>query len=109
MSLKDTIRKINTKIDILQKSLEEDKFSKKLELNPEDLKIPQIDTTKIKNKLEDYRAQLRNKKLKKQNKESVNNNGIFGEVVRMFDKILAAGRKVNENEKYPESSGIKSR
>jgi hypothetical protein len=107
MSLKDTIRKINTKIDILQKSLEEDKFSKKLELNPEDLKIPQIDTTKIKNKLEDYRAQLRNKKLKKQNKESVNNNGIFGEVVRMFDKILAAGRKVNENEKYPESSRLR--
>jgi len=107
MSLKDTIRKINTKIDILQKSLEEDKFSKKLELNPEDLKIPQIDTTKIKNKLEDYRAQLRNKKLKKQNKESVNNNGIFGEVVRMFDKILAAGRKVNENEKYTESSRLR--
>jgi len=55
----------------------------------------------------DYRAQLRNKKLKKQNKESVNNNGIFGEVVRMFDKILAAGRKVNENEKYPESSRLR--
>ncbi len=40
MSLKDTIRKINTKIDILQKTLEEDKFSKKLEFNSEDLKIP---------------------------------------------------------------------
>jgi len=102
MSLKDTIRKINTKIDILQKSLEEDKFSKKLELNPEDLKIPQIDTTKIKNKLEDYRAQLRNKRLKRQNKDS-----IFEEVVRMFDKILVAGRKVNENEKYPQSSRLR--
>ncbi len=102
MSIKDTIRKINTKIDILQKSLEEDKFSKKLELNPEDLKIPQIDTTKIKNKLEDYRAQLRNKRLKRQNKDS-----IFEEVVRMFDKILVAGRKVNENEKYPQSSRLR--
>ncbi len=102
MSIKDTIRKINTKIDTLQKSLEEDKFQKKLEYNTEDLKIPQIDTTKIKNKLEDYRAQLRNKRLKRQNKDS-----IFEEVVRMFDKILVAGRKVNENEKYPQSSRLR--
>lgn len=102
MSLKDTIRKINTKIDILQKSLQEDKFSKKLEINTEDLTIPQIDTTKIKNKLEDYRAQLKNKKLKKQN-----DNNIFEEVVKMFDKVLVAGRKVDENEKYPKNARLK--
>ncbi len=102
MSLKDTIRKINTKIDILQKSLEEDKFSKKLEFNSEDLKIPEIDTTKIKNKLEDFRAQLRNKKLKRQNKDN-----IFEEVVKMFDKVLMAGRKVSDFEKYPRNSRLK--
>ena len=102
MSLKDTIRKINTKIDILQKSLEEDKFSKKLEFNSEDLKIPEIDTTKIKNKLEDFRAQLRNKKLKRQNKDN-----IFEEVVKMFDKVLLAGRKVSDFEKYPKNSRLK--
>lgn len=102
MSLKDTIRKINTKIDILQKSLEEDKFSKKLEFNTEDLKIPEIDTTKIKNKLEDFRAQQRNKRLKRQNKDN-----IFEEVVKMFDKVLMAGRKVSDFDRYPKNTRLK--
>lgn len=95
MSLKDTIRKLNTKIDTIQKSLEEDEFNKKIGLNPEDLKVPEIDTSAIKNKLEEFKGQLRNKRLKRENKDN-----IFEEVVKIFDKILMSGRKVAESETF---------
>lgn len=95
MSVKDSIKKLKTKIDIIHKSLDEDILQKKIELSPEDLKVPEFDTSKITNKLEQFRNNLRNKKIKKQNK-----NNIFEEVINIFDKILVAGRRASESERF---------
>ena len=66
MSLKDTINKVNTKIDTVAKSLEADNFGlgSLLDKNTEDLVLKDVkDIQKnIGNKLEALKAKLKNKK-----------------------------------------------
>ena len=91
MSLKDTIERLKSKIDIIHQSIDSDILQRKIELTPEDLKLPQFDTSNIANKLEEFRDNLRKKRLKKQNKDN-----IFSQLIEIFDKVLSAGRSAAE-------------
>lgn len=95
MSLKDTIERLKSKIDIIHKSIDEDILQRKIQLTPEDLKLPEFDTSNITNKLEQFRDTLRKRKLKKQNKDN-----IFSQLIEIFDKILSAGRSAAESERF---------
>jgi len=95
MSLKDTIERLKSKIDIIHQSIDSDILQRKIELTPEDLKLPEFDTSKITNKLEQFRDTLRKRKLKKQNKDN-----IFSQLINIFDKVLSAGRSAAESERF---------
>ena len=95
MSLKDTIERLKSKIDIIHQSIDSDILQRKIELTPEDLKLPQFDTSNIANKLEEFRDNLRKKRLKKQNKDN-----IFSQLIEIFDKVLSAGRSAAESERF---------
>jgi hypothetical protein len=95
MSLKDTIERLKSKIDIIHQSIDSDILQRKIELTPEDLKLPEFDTSKIANKLEQFRDTLRKRRLKKQNKDN-----IFSQLIEIFDKVLSAGRSAAESERF---------
>ena len=95
MSLKDTIERLKSKIDIIHQSIDDDILQRKIQLTPEDLKLPEFDTTNIANKLEQFRDNLRKRRLKKQNKDN-----IFSQLIDIFDKVLSAGRSAAESERF---------
>jgi hypothetical protein len=95
MSLKDTIERLKSKIDIIHQSIDDDILQRKIQLTPEDLKLPEFDTSKIANKLEQFRDTLRKRRLKKQNKDN-----IFSQLIEIFDKVLSAGRSAAESERF---------
>jgi hypothetical protein len=95
MSLKDTIERLKSKIDIIHQSIDSDILQRKIELTPEDLKLPEFDTSKIANKLEQFRDTLRKRRLRKQNKDN-----IFSQLIEIFDKVLSAGRSAAESERF---------
>lgn len=85
---------IKSTIDVIQKSI--DQTNKKLSLSAKDIPDLGLPTSKqLALKLEKFKTNLRNKKKQKQNKKS-----IFEEVIAVFDKILEAGRKVSETDKF---------
>ena len=85
---------IKTKIDIIHKSIEE--TNTKVGLSPADLPQLGLPTpSQLSAKLEQYKSKLSNKKKKKQHQ-----NNIFDEVIKVVDKILEAGRKVTEKDRF---------
>lgn len=95
MSLKDTIEKLKSKIDTIHQSIDDDILQRKIQLTPEDLNLPEFDTSNIANKLEQFRDNLKRRRLKKQNKDN-----IFSQLIDIFDKVLSAGRSAAESERF---------
>ena len=85
---------IKSTIDIIQKSV--DQTNPKLSLSPKDMPNLGLPTpTQLSSKLEKFKTNLKNKQKQKQNKK-----GIFDEVIEVFDKILEAGKKVNDSDRF---------
>ena len=90
MSLKDTISKLKTKIDIIQKTSNDERASLEKKINEMDFSgLP--DFNKKAKKLESLKGKKKKPKSKKQNDKN-----IFEELISVFDKILESGRKVEE-------------
>ena len=90
MSLKDTISKLKTKIDIIQKTSDDERASLEKKINEMDFSgLP--DFNKKAKKLESLKGKKKKPKSKKQNDKN-----IFEELIAVFDKILESGRKVEE-------------
>ena len=90
--------KLKTQIDVIQKTLDQDK-NINLEISPEDaLKKFQPNLPNLNTKLE----QLKSKLAKKESKLSKQKNkkGIFDEVLSVVNKFLEAGRNVNDPDKF---------
>ena len=96
--------KIKNTIDIIQKTVDQDKFVN-LEINPEDAlkkftpKLPNLNT-----KLEQLKSKLANKKKKKTNKKN-----IFEEVIGVVNKFLDAGRTVNDPDRFQSTQRLRQR
>jgi hypothetical protein len=94
--------KLKTQIDIIQKTLDQDKYAN-LEINPEDAlkkftpKLPNLNT-----KLEQLKSKLANKKKKKEN-----NKNIFEEVIGVVNKFLEAGRTVNDPDRFQSTQRLR--
>ena len=94
--------KIKNTIDIIQKTVDQDKFVN-LEINPEDAlkkftpKLPNLNT-----KLEQLKSKLANKKKKKTNKKN-----IFEEVIGVVNKFLDAGRTVNDPDRFQSTQRLR--
>jgi hypothetical protein len=97
MSFKDTVNKVNSKIDVITKSLQQDDLSVKIDKDTQDLILKDVkDLQKnIGTKLESLKAKLKNKKLKKKNHKN-----IFEELLSTVSKFLEAGRKANETDRF---------
>jgi hypothetical protein len=90
MSVKDTISKLKMKIDIIQKTSDDERARLEKKINEMDFSgLP--DFNKKGKKLEGLKSKKKNTKSKKQNTKN-----IFEEVISVFDKILEAGRKTEE-------------
>ena len=90
--------KLKTQIDVIQKTLDQDKHEK-LEISPEDaLKKFQPNLPNLNINLE----KLKSKSAKKESKLSKQKNkkGIFDEVLSVVNKFLEAGRNVNDPDKF---------
>jgi hypothetical protein len=94
--------KLKTQIDIIQKTLDQDKHID-LEISPEDAlkkftpKLPNLNT-----KLEQLKSKLPNKRPKKKNKKN-----IFEEVVSVVNKFLEAGRTVNDPDRFQSTQRLR--
>ncbi|MEY4573651.1 MAG: hypothetical protein RLZ10_2950 [Bacteroidota bacterium] len=90
MSVKDTISNLKAKIDIIQKTGEDNRKNLEKQINEMDFSgLPNFNSKG--KKLEGLKSKRKNTKSKKQN-----NNSIFEELISVFDKILQAGRKTEE-------------
>jgi hypothetical protein len=90
MSLKDTISKLKTKIDIIQKTSDDERANLEKKINEMDFSgLP--DFNKKAKKLESLKGKKKKPKSKKQNDKN-----IFEELIAVFDKILESGRRVEE-------------
>jgi hypothetical protein len=90
MSLKDTISKLKTKIDIIQKTSDDERASLEKKINEMDFSgLP--DFNKKAKKSESLKGKKKKPKSKKQNDKN-----IFEELIAVFDKILESGRRVEE-------------
>jgi len=94
--------KLKTKIDIIQKTIDQD-INLKLDISPEDAlkkftpKLPNLNT-----KLEQLKSKLANKKKKK-----TNNKNIFEEVIGVVNKFLEAGRTVNDPDRFQSTQRLR--
>jgi hypothetical protein len=94
-SLKNTI-------DIIQKSVDQDKYAN-LNISPEDaLKKFQPNLPNLNTKLEQLKSKLGNKKPKTKNKKN-----IFEEVVSVVNKFLDAGRTVNDPDRFQSTQRLR--
>jgi len=85
MSLKDTVANLKAKIDVIQKTGEDNRKNLEKQINEMDFSaLPNF------NKKGKRLEGLKTKKKKQ------NSNNIFEELISVFDKILEAGRKVEE-------------
>ena len=90
MSLKDTISKLKAKIDVIQKTADDERKDLEKKINEMDFSgLP--DFNKRGKRLEGLKSKKKNTKSKKQN-----NKNIFEELISVFDKILQSGRRVEE-------------
>ena len=97
--------KLKTQIDVIQKTLDQDKHAK-LEINPEDaLKKFQPNLPNLNTKLE----QLKSKLAKKESKLSKQKNkkNIFEEVISVVNKFLEAGRTVNDPDRFQSTQRLR--
>lgn len=104
MSLKDKINKVKTKIDVIKKDLESDQFGYQFNKDTSDAIIKDAKEAQkyLGDKLEKFKADLKNRKLKKKNKKN-----IFEELVDTVSRFLEAGRKVNETDRYASIERLK--
>ena len=90
MSVKDTISKLKAKIDVIQKTSDDNRKDLEKKINEMDFSgLPNLN--KKGKRLEGLKSKKKNTKSKKQN-----DNNIFEELISVFDKILQSGRKVEE-------------
>jgi hypothetical protein len=90
MSVKDTISKLKAKIDVIQKTEEDSRKNLEKKINEMDFSgLP--DFNKKAKKSESLKGKKKKPKSKKQNDKN-----IFEELISVFDKILEAGRRVEE-------------
>ena len=85
---------LKSTIDVIQKSV--DQTNVKVNLSPKD--IPNLglpSPTQLASKLEKFKTNLLKKK-----KQTQNQKGIFDEVIDVVDKILQAGRKVSDSDRF---------
>ena len=97
--------KLKTQIDVIQKTLDQDKHAK-LEVNPEDaLKKFQPNLPNLNTKLEQLKSKLA-KKESKLNKQK-NKKNIFEEVISVVNKFLEAGRTVNDPDRFQSTQRLR--
>jgi hypothetical protein len=97
--------KLKTQIDVIQKTLDQDKHAK-LEINPEDaLKKFQPNLPNLNTKLEQLKSKLA-KKESKLNKQK-NKKNIFEEVINVVNKFLEAGRTVNDPDRFQSTQRLR--
>jgi hypothetical protein len=97
--------KLKTQIDIIQKTLDQERHAK-LQISPEDaLKKFQPNLPNLNTKLE----QLKSKLAKKQSKLSKQKNkkNIFEEVISVVNKLLEAGRPVNDPDRFQSTQRLR--
>ena len=94
--------KLKNTIDIIQKSVDQDKYAN-LNISPEDAlkkfepKLPNLNT-----KLEQLKSKLSNKK-----KKSKNQKNIFEELIGVVNKFLEAGRTVNDPDRFQSTQRLR--
>lgn len=94
--------KIKTTIDIIQKTVDQEKYED-LQISPEDaLKKFEPNLPNLNTKLEQLKSKLPNKKPKKKNKKN-----IFDEVVAVVNKFLDAGRTVNDPDRFQSTQRLR--
>ena len=94
--------KVKTTIDVIQKTLDQDKHLN-LEISPEDaLKKFTPNLPNLNTKLEQLKSKLGNKKPKTKNKKN-----IFEEVVAVVNKFLEAGRTVNDPDRFQSTQRLR--
>jgi hypothetical protein len=94
--------KIKTQIDIIHKTIDQDKNTN-FGLSPEDaLKKFTPNLPNLNTKLEQLKSKLPNKKPKTQNKKN-----IFEEVVSVVNKFLEAGRTVNDPDRFQSTQRLR--
>ena len=94
--------KIKTTIDIIQKTVDQDKHVD-LDISPEDaLKKFSPNLPNLNTKLEQLKSKLGNKKPKTKNKKN-----IFEEVVSVVNKFLEAGRTVNDPDRFQSTQRLR--
>ena len=90
MSVKDTISNLKAKIDVIQKTSDDNRKDLEKKINEMDFSgLPNFNSKG--RKLEGLKSKRKNTKSKKQNSKNV-----FEELISVFDKILESGRKVEE-------------
>ena len=94
--------KIKTTIDLIQKTVDQDKHVD-LDISPEDaLKKFSPNLPNLNTKLEQLKSKLGNKKPKTKNKKN-----IFEEVVSVVNKFLEAGRTVNDTDRFQSTQRLR--
>jgi len=94
--------KIKTTIDIIQKTVDQDKHID-LDISPEDaLKKFTPNLPNLNTKLEELKSKLAKKRPKKKNKKN-----IFEEVVAVVNKFLDAGRTVNDPDRFQSTQRLR--
>jgi hypothetical protein len=94
--------KIKTTIDIIQKTVDQDKHVD-LDISPEDaLKKFTPNLPNLNTKLEELKSKLAKKRPKKKNKKN-----IFEEVVAVVNKFLDAGRTVNDPDRFQSTQRLR--
>ena len=94
--------KLKTTIDIIQKTVDQDKHVD-LEISPEDaLKKFTPNLPNLNTKLEELKSKLAKKRPKKKNKKN-----IFEEVVAVVNKFLDAGRTVNDPDRFQSTQRLR--
>ena len=90
MSVKDTISNLKAKIDVIQKTSDDNRKRLEKQINEMDFSgLPNFNSKG--KKLEGLKSKRKNTTSKKQNDKN-----IFEEMISVFDKILEAGRKTEE-------------
>ena len=94
--------KLKTQIDIIQKTVDQDKHID-LDISPEDaLKKITENLPNLNTKLEELKSKLPKKKTKTKNKKN-----IFEEVVAVVNKFLEAGRTVNDPDRFQSAQRLR--
>jgi hypothetical protein len=94
--------KLKTQIDIIQKTVDQDKHID-LDISPEDaLKKITENLPNLNTKLEELKSKLPKKKTKTKNKKN-----IFEEVVAVVNKFLESGRTVNDPDRFQSAQRLR--